>query len=189
MSMRSLAGLLVVAAFLLGACGDDSDGKTDAGASSKTVEESSTTTGDAAGGAPVTVKETALGDILVGEGGMTLYGFTNDADGTPTCVDKCAGAWPAASVDSADLPAGLDADVFSVVERPDGGFQLKAGDWPLYYYASDAAAGDVNGQGVGGVWFVVAEDGTLIKDAKPAAGSGSDSSTDDSTTTTEDDGY
>jgi predicted lipoprotein with Yx(FWY)xxD motif len=183
MSMKSVAGVLVATAIVLGACGSDGDEKTDAGASSKTAEQSSTTEA-AAGGAPVTVKETALGDVLVGEGGMTLYGFTNDTDGTPTCVDGCAEAWPAATVDSAELPAGLDADVFSVVERPDGTFQLKADKWPLYYYAADQAAGDVNGQGVGGIWFVVAEDGSLIKGDAPAGGS-----TDDSTTTTEDDGY
>ena len=187
--MRSLAGLLVVAAILLGGCGDDGDENTDAGASSKT-EEASPSTGDTAGGgAAATVKETALGNVLVGEGGMTLYGFTNDVDGTPTCADGCADAWPAALVDSADLPAGLDAEVFSVVGRDDDTFQLKAGEWPLYYFSGDAAEGDVNGQGVGGIWFVVAEDGTLIKDDKPTAGSGSDSSTDDSTTTTADDGY
>ena len=27
---------------------------------------------------------------------------------------------------------------------------------PLYFYASDANPGDTTGQGVGGVWFVVA---------------------------------
>ena len=188
MSTRSVAGLLVAAAILLGGCGDDGDDKTDAAASSKTTE--APTTGDeAAGGGAVTVKETALGAVLVGETGMTLYGFTNDTDGTPTCADGCADAWPAALVDSAELPAGLDAEVFSVVERTDGTFQLKAGDWPLYYFSGDAAEGDVNGQGVGGVWFVVAEDGSLIKDDKPAEGSADDSSTDESTTTTEDDGY
>ena len=32
---------------------------------------------------------------------------------------------------------------------------LKAGAWPLYRFAGDAAPGDTNGQGSGGVWFVV----------------------------------
>jgi predicted lipoprotein with Yx(FWY)xxD motif len=183
MTMKSVAGVLAVAAILLGACGNDSKEKTDAGATSET-DESSSTTGKAADGAAVTVQMTSLGNVLVGENGMTLYGFTNDVDGEPTCVDGCADAWPAASVDSEELPAGLDAEVFSVVERADGTFQLKAGDWPLYYFSGDTAEGDVNGQGVGGIWFVVAEDGSLIKDDKPA-----DDSTDDSTTTTADDGY
>lgn len=127
--------------------GDESDGGADAGSDASAI---------------VAVAATDLGDGLVGADGLTLYGFTNDTDGVPTCADACAGAWPPLMVDSAELPAGLDSAVFSVVERPDGGFQLKAGAWPLYFFAGDAAAGDVNGQGSGGVWFVAAPDGSLI---------------------------
>jgi predicted lipoprotein with Yx(FWY)xxD motif len=64
---------------------------------------------------------------------------------------------------SEELPAGLDPQVFSVVEGADEIYQLKAGDWPLYTFSGDAAAGDTNGQGQGDVWFVVAPDGTLIE--------------------------
>ena len=34
--------------------------------------------------------------------------------------------------------------------------------WPLYYFANDSAPGDLNGQAVGDVWFVVGADGELI---------------------------
>ncbi len=112
---------------------------------------------------PVTVASTDLGDVMVDADGMTLYAFTNDKDGTPTCVDKCAEAWPPLIVDSDELPASLDANIFSVVERPDGNFQLKAGKWPLYHFAGDGAPGDVNGQGSGGVWFVLDPAAKLIK--------------------------
>jgi hypothetical protein len=37
---------------------------------------------------------------------------------------------------------------------------LKVGDWPLYYFANDAAPGDLNGQGANEVWWLVATDGT-----------------------------
>ncbi|MET0325759.1 MAG: hypothetical protein ABW219_11085 [Ilumatobacteraceae bacterium] len=115
--------------------------------------------------APASVTSSELGDIMVDESGMTLYGFTKDANGTPTCQGDCADAWPPLLVDSAELPEGLDPAVFTVVERPDGGFQLKAGKWPLYRFAGDAAPGDTNGQGSGGVWFVVDAAGGLIKNA------------------------
>ena len=36
-------------------------------------------------------------------------------------------------------------------------------NWPLYYYVGDVGPGDVDGQGVDGVWFVVGADGKLIK--------------------------
>ena len=64
---------------------------------------------------------------------------------------------------SDQLPAGLDPKVFSVVEGPDETYQLKAGKWPLYRFSGDTAAGDTNGEGQSGVWFVVSPDGTLIK--------------------------
>ena len=117
------------------------------------------TTGDDALVAAVTVD---IGDVLVDQGGFVLYGFTPDDAGTPTCEDACADAWPPVVVGSAELPAGLDASVFTVTERSDGTHQLAAGGWPLYRYAGDISPGDTSGQGVGGVWFAVAPDGTLI---------------------------
>jgi predicted lipoprotein with Yx(FWY)xxD motif len=113
--------------------------------------------------ATVQVAESELGQILTDTAGLTMYGFTQDADGQPTCNDACADAWPPVVVDGGALPAGLDANVFSIVERADGSSQLKAGKWPLYRFAGDAAAGETNGQGSGDVWFVVAPDGKLIK--------------------------
>ena len=94
---------------------------------------------------------------------MTVYGFTNDGNGTPTCEGGCAEAWPPVIVDGDELPAGLDPNLFSVVERPDGTMQLKAGKWPLYRFAGDEAPGDVNGQGSGDVWFVLDPQAKLIK--------------------------
>jgi predicted lipoprotein with Yx(FWY)xxD motif len=112
---------------------------------------------------PVTVATTSLGDVMVDADGMTLYAFTKDTDGKSTCTDKCAEAWPPVTVDSADLPAGLDGNVYSVVDRADGSHQLKAGKWPLYHFSGDSAPGDVNGQGSGGNWFVLDANAKLIK--------------------------
>ena len=108
------------------------------------------------------------GPILVDSECRTLYGFTQDADGEPTCVDDCAANWPALLVDGDAVPPladELDPALFSIVEHPDDGSMLKVGDWPLYYFANDAAPGDVNGQGVGGFWWVVGADGTLLEEA------------------------
>ncbi len=130
--------------------------------------------------APVATAESELGSILVDAEGLTLYGFTDDADGNPTCNDACADAWPPLTVDDANLPAGLDESVYSVVTRDDGTNQLKAGKWPLYYFAGDAAAGDLNGQGSGDVWFVVTAEGGLVTGAEGAvAGAEAAPTTDD----------
>ncbi len=123
--------------------------------------------------APVAAAETALGEVLVDDAGLTLYGFLEDTGGVPTCDGACADAWPPLTVGDETLPAGLDPDVFSIAGRPDGAFQLVAGSWPLYRFAGDGAPGDVNGQASGGVWFVAAPDGTLIgSDAQAAVDSG-----------------
>jgi predicted lipoprotein with Yx(FWY)xxD motif len=114
--------------------------------------------------------QTGLGEALVDTEGLTLYGFTNDEDAEPSCYDDCADAWPPLLVDGAELPSGLDPEVYSVVERTDGTFQLVAGIWPLYRFAGDAAPGDVNGQGSGDVWFAVAPDASLIKDGATPTG-------------------
>jgi predicted lipoprotein with Yx(FWY)xxD motif len=117
--------------------------------------------------------DSPLGQILVDGDGNTLYGFTNDVDGVPTCADDCAATWPAHVVEGEPvLGEGLDPAVFTLVEGVDGGQQLKAGKWPLYRFSGDSAPGDVNGQGSGGVWFVVAADGSLIKDASGGGSAG-----------------
>jgi predicted lipoprotein with Yx(FWY)xxD motif len=36
--------------------------------------------------------------------------------------------------------------------------------WPLYYYAGDSAAGDTNGQAVGGIWWVLDPAGEKISE-------------------------
>jgi predicted lipoprotein with Yx(FWY)xxD motif len=113
--------------------------------------------------ATVQVTESPLGQILADAAGLTLYGFMQDADGNPTCNDACADAWPPVTIEGDALPAGLDPNVFTVIQRDDGSHQLKAGKWPLYRFAGDAAPGQTNGQGSGDVWFVVAPDGSLIK--------------------------
>jgi predicted lipoprotein with Yx(FWY)xxD motif len=120
----------------------------------------------AAAAVELKVADSALGQIITDGAGMTLYGFTPDEPGTPTCYDDCASAWPPLLADdpaAVTVGAGLDASKLSTVDRTDGGKQLKYGTWTLYYFANDAAAGDTNGQGLNEVWYVIAPSGDLIK--------------------------
>jgi predicted lipoprotein with Yx(FWY)xxD motif len=122
----------------------------------------------AAAGVSLALADTALGKIIVDGKGNTLYMFTPDEDagGTPTCKDQCAANWPALKADSAaavTAGAGLDSSKISVVAAVDGGNQVKYGEYPLYFFAKDTAAGQTNGQGVGGKWYVVGADGEPIK--------------------------
>lgn len=150
-----LRPILLVAAFVFVACGGGSDTAAD---DTTTTDPPDTTATPAAG---VDVAVTSLGEVLVGPEGMTLYGFTVDDPGVSNCYDDCAQVWPPLS---GDTPIGgdLDSSLFTTAERTDGTSQLVIGDWPLYYFAGDAAPGDVNGQDVEGVWFVVDADGNLV---------------------------
>ncbi len=170
MRLRTLTGLLAVGALTLAACGDDDDTDSATTTEETEAEDTTTTAADTAESATVSLAETDLGEVLVDAEGFTLYAFTNDFEGQPTCEDACADAWPPALVEGEPTPGeGVDPDFLNVVERPDGTTQIRAGEWPLYRFAGDAAAGETNGQGTGGVWFVVAADGTLIEDGEPAA--------------------
>lgn len=119
----------------------------------------------AAADATIALATNALGEIIVDADGMTLYAFTPDTAGESTCYDDCATAWPPLVVTDAaaiSAGAGLDATKLTTVDRTDGTKQVKYGDWPLYYFANDAAAGDTNGQGLGTKWYVVDAAGELI---------------------------
>ena len=166
-----LAGALVIAA---AACGGDDDSSTSANGAQS--DQTTATTAAASANAVVKTADSDLGQILTTKDGKTVYGFKMDTNGMSSCVDGCAAAWPPVMVDSTTLPAGLDADVFAVITRPDGTFQLKAGDWPLYTFMGDMSAGQTNGQGTSGAWFVVKPDGSL-NEGDAAASSGTTDTT------------
>lgn len=153
--MRTRFAIVASLAIVLAACG----GGDDTGAEDTTSTTAATTT--TAPDAGVSLAETSLGEVLVGPEGMTLYGFTVDDPGVSNCYEACAEAWPPLDGDTR-IGDGLDATLFSTTERTDGTTQLVIGNWPLYYFAGDTAPGDVNGQAVQGVWFVVDADGNLV---------------------------
>ncbi|MFF3289753.1 hypothetical protein [Streptomyces sp. NPDC003023] len=112
----------------------------------------------------VRTAETELGTILVDDQGRTLYGFTKDKPGRADCDADCIAVWPAL-ISAKDVTAqgGADASLLEEVKLGAGAEQAVYGDWPLYYYVGDVTAGDVNGQGLDGEWFVIAADGKLIR--------------------------
>jgi predicted lipoprotein with Yx(FWY)xxD motif len=167
--MRTRLFLPIVAAVALAACTSPAASPSvavpatpspQAATPSPSPDESS----PAAGSATVMVATSDLGQILVDGEGRTLYLFTPDEAGTPTCYDACAQQWPPLLAEGdITVGAGLDDSDFSTATRTDGGDQVKIGNWPLYYFASDAAPGDTNGQGVSNVWYVVSPSGEPIK--------------------------
>jgi predicted lipoprotein with Yx(FWY)xxD motif len=98
-----------------------------------------------------------LGSYLVNETGFTLYYFAKDApgNGTSTCYGKCMEAWPPFYAENITAPESLNASEFTDATRTDGKEQTAYRGWPIYFYFKDTTAGDVFGQNVNDVWFVV----------------------------------
>jgi len=170
--------LAVVLALALAGCGDDSTDSGSGSAATTTTAASSATTeapSDVSvpeGATTVKLTSSTFGKILTTSDGRTLYLFTPDTGTTSTCTGGCAAAWPAlAGPATGD---GVDADDLGTTTRDDGTTQVTFYGHPVYTYADDAAPGDVNGQGVGGKWYVVDGDGNAVT---TAAGSGSTATT------------
>lgn len=97
----------------------------------------------------------ALGNYLVDGDGNSLYYFAKDSVGTSACNGDCIKNWPAFTASSLVLPSALKPSDFGTITRPDGSSQVTYKGYPLYTWKKDGMRGDVTGQGVGKVWFVV----------------------------------
>lgn len=95
-----------------------------------------------------------FGSVMTDSTGMTLYFFASDATGASVCTGGCLAIWPVFYKANLNLPTGLNASDFGTIKRADGTKQTTYKSWPIYYYASDLKAGDMNGDLVNGTWFV-----------------------------------
>jgi predicted lipoprotein with Yx(FWY)xxD motif len=101
---------------------------------------------------------------------MTVYYYTRDNAGATksACTGGCIALWPAVTSDSAPALQGVTGKIGSITTA-DGKQQVTINGMPIYYYAKDTAPGQVNGQGVAGVWYVVGADGSMIQTPLTAA--------------------
>ncbi len=99
-----------------------------------------------------------FGAHLVGEDGRSLYLLTKDSQDTATCTGACATTWPPFELEDGETVtagAGASGTIATITRSDDGKRQVTYAGIPLYYFSSDTKAGDVNGEGVRGVWFLV----------------------------------
>jgi predicted lipoprotein with Yx(FWY)xxD motif len=94
--------------------------------------------------------DTAAGKIYVDGKGMSLYTFKKDTAGVSNCYDDCAANWPPVIASNGAESNGA----LSLIKRKDGSMQWAFNQMPLYTFANDKAAGDINGQGVFEVWYL-----------------------------------
>jgi predicted lipoprotein with Yx(FWY)xxD motif len=129
------------------------------------AQSSSPTTTAASKVIKLGIRESSLGPIMVDANGMSLYMFAPDRYNVSVCEGQCLTAWPpimlqpGQSLSSIELSGGLRYSKLGVAFRENGSRQVTYNGWPLYYWFRDAKAGDVLGQWVGNVWWVLNDDG------------------------------
>ncbi|HET7488153.1 MAG TPA: hypothetical protein VFJ85_09505 [Acidimicrobiales bacterium] len=160
-SARRAAGagaLLAAAALLLAACGGDKY-HTSSGATPTTGAAAST----------LATGTTSRGPVVVDAGGRTLYRFDKDTagSGTSACTGDCATAWPPALVTGTPTATGV-AGTLGTVTRADGATQVTLDGHPLYRFGGDQKPGDTAGDGLGGVWHVVAAGAAPAATSQPS---------------------
>ena len=107
------------------------------------------------------VGATSLGNILVDGKGMTVYYYQPDVpnSGVSTCTGGCSQHWPAATAfGMTPVAVGVTAKITEISTSQ----QIVVNGRPIYTFAGDSKAGDTNGQGIGGVWYVVSPAGVEL---------------------------
>jgi predicted lipoprotein with Yx(FWY)xxD motif/plastocyanin len=102
------------------------------------------------------ISQTSAGAIITDQRGMSLYSFDSDGIRESNCNVQCAISWPPLMTSSsgpASVPGNLLSDI-ATFTRSDGTTQVAYKGRPLYYYSGDKVAGDIKGNGLGGIWHL-----------------------------------
>jgi predicted lipoprotein with Yx(FWY)xxD motif len=125
----------------------------------------STATGVAA--APVGIRHTSLGRVIVDSKGRTLYLFEKDTSRRSACSGQCAQFWPPLLTHGAPVArAGVKQSLLGRIKRANGSQQVTYAGHPLYLYVGDSRPGQTNGEGsqeFGAGWDVLAPSGKKIE--------------------------
>jgi predicted lipoprotein with Yx(FWY)xxD motif len=141
------------------------------------------------GGTVRAVQSTKFGMVLVASNGKTLYRYTKDSKGVNRCSGNatCNKYWPALLVKPTVRPTvgtGASSKLVSTIKAAHGMRQVTYAGFPLYFFAGDKKAGQVNGEGFESTWYVVNTKGALVKHAVSSGSTSSGSTTPSSGGTT-----
>lgn len=127
--------------------------------------------------------QTSLGLIVTNSSGRTLYANVRDTSTTSVCTGSCTSTWIPLTV-SVTPTAGsnVQSSLLATFTRPDNGRQVTYNGHPLYTFSGDQSSGQTNGQGVGGMWYVVSSGGQIVRPGAAAPGATTTTSHGTSTT-------
>ncbi|MFZ2033895.1 MAG: hypothetical protein WAW53_09075 [Candidatus Dormiibacterota bacterium] len=125
--------------------------------------------------AAVSTGSTSLGTVLTNSHGFTLYYFLPEKNSTiGACTGGCLTEWPPLTTTGTPAAAsGVTGTLATVSIMLSGASatEVTYNGWPLHTFASDTAAGQTSGNGIGGQWFA-AMPGTTATSTGAASGSG-----------------
>jgi predicted lipoprotein with Yx(FWY)xxD motif len=161
---------LAATALVLAACSNNST-TPPAGGGTTTSSSSGTTMS----GATVHVADNGTyGKILTDGEGNTLYLFESDQGTKSACTTGCSSTWHALTVSGQPTAGdGATASLVGSAKQSDGSMQVTYNGHLVYTYSGDSTAGDTNGEGIGGVWFVVSSNGDAVQQAMSGGSSSS----------------
>ncbi|SDI01906.1 COG4315 family predicted lipoprotein [Alteribacillus bidgolensis] len=166
MNILSLLSALLLAGVFLGACGIEEveeNPNSDQVEVSKKEMESSTEKAAEKSSSLELMEHQSVGDFLTDADGRALYYFANDEPGTSNCSGECLENWPPFYAEHLnDVPQNFNKDDFGTITREDTeDKQTTYKGYPLYYFVKDESPGDVHGQGVKDLWYIVNSDTTF----------------------------
>jgi predicted lipoprotein with Yx(FWY)xxD motif len=110
---------------------------------------------------------TSLGKIVVTGKGMTAYYYDLDKpnSGVSACSAACLANWPAIIAPSSSTLKGSlkELGISGKVTILKKTRQVAINGRPIYTFVGDTAKGDVRGQGLEAIWYVISSTGLELK--------------------------
>lgn len=140
----------VLAAVLMSACSSSNDDNDETGLDTNNSDDINTSMpSETFDLVPEQRAVASVGTLYTDQDGNSLYTRFNDTPNTVTCTADCAQQWP--PLTTTVTTQGISGN-FDVITRDDGSSQWTLLGFPLHRFQGDAAAGDVNGNGVDNEW-------------------------------------
>lgn len=167
-------------ALLAAACGSSASPGTGSGGSSGSSSGGggASTTSSTASAAGIKTESTSKGTVLTTAKGHTIYWFAIDTPSKSNCDSACLKFWPPVT-GKPSMASGASLNGKFGTITTDGKTQATYMGHPLYVYAGDTAAGQVNGNKLninGGLWFAMTPSGAKLtaapKPVKSSSGGG-----------------
>ena len=155
--MRKNFLLIPAAALALAGCAS-SGGTASGGAQAAAPQTSS---------AVLTTWQSPLGTVVVTGQGQAVYQFDKDTPGSgkSACAGTCVSLWHAVTTPSSSPSVTGVKGTVGTIPTADGTQQVTLSGHPLYTYAGDSASGQISGEGVMNIWWLVSPAGAKVKNA------------------------